>query len=172
MAGGSFDPAQIDKELGWAQGMGMTTMRVFLHDSLWQQDAPGFKKRIDIFLAIAARHGIRPLLVLFDSCWDPNSKLGPQHPPIPGVHNSGWVQAPGAARWPMRRNIRGWSAYVKDMVGSFAGDTASWAGTCGTSPTTSDGDSYRRRRQGALDRRLLLAQGVRMGAIGRSRHSP
>ena len=25
----SFDPAQIDKELGWAQSMGMTTMRVF-----------------------------------------------------------------------------------------------------------------------------------------------
>src|SRR2546430_17148698 len=65
----SFDPAQIDKELGWAQSMGMTTMRVFLHDALWRQDAPGFKKRIDAFLAIAARHGIKPLLVLFDSCW-------------------------------------------------------------------------------------------------------
>jgi len=92
----SFDPAQIDKELGWAQAMGMTTMRVFLHDALWQQDAPGFKKRIDAFLAIAARHGIKPLLVLFDSCWDPNPRLGMQHPPIPGVHNSGWVQGPGA----------------------------------------------------------------------------
>ena len=80
----SFNPAQIDKELGWAQGMGMTTMRVFLHDALWQQDAPGFKKRIGIFLDIAARHGIKPLLVLFDSCWDPNYKMGPQHPPIPG----------------------------------------------------------------------------------------
>src|SRR6185312_5862517 len=92
----SFDPARIDKELGWAQGMGMTTMRVFLHDALWQQDAPGFKKRIGVFLDIAARHGIKPLLVLFDSCWDPNYKMGPQHPPIPGVHNSGWVQSPGA----------------------------------------------------------------------------
>ena len=57
--------------------MGMTTMRVFLHDALWQQDAPGFKKRIGIFLAIAARHGIKPLLVLFDSCWDPNLQTGP-----------------------------------------------------------------------------------------------
>ena len=65
----SFNPAQIDKELGWAQAMGMTTMRVFLHDALWQQDAPGFKKRIDTFLTIAARHGIKPLFVLFDSCW-------------------------------------------------------------------------------------------------------
>src|SRR4051794_24388146 len=54
----SFDPATIDKELGWAQGMGITTMRVFLHDALWQQDAPGFRKRIDTFLAISAKHGI------------------------------------------------------------------------------------------------------------------
>src|SRR5689334_3548949 len=48
----SFNPAQIDTELGWAQAMGITTMRVFLHDALWQQDAPGLKKRIDTFLAI------------------------------------------------------------------------------------------------------------------------
>ena len=47
----SFDPAEIDKELGWAEGLGMNTMRVFLHDQLWQQDAPGFQKRIDTFSA-------------------------------------------------------------------------------------------------------------------------
>src|SRR3954469_10080162 len=70
----SFNPAQIDKEMGWAQGLGMTTMRVFLHDALWVQDAPGFKKRMDAFLTISARHGIKPLFVLFDSCWDPNYK--------------------------------------------------------------------------------------------------
>ena len=76
----------------------MNTMRVFLQDQLWQQDAKGFTKRLDIFLAIAAKHHIRPLLVLFDSCWETNPHLGPQHPPIPGVHNSGWVQSPGKAR--------------------------------------------------------------------------
>src|SRR5216684_3793717 len=66
----TFDPAQIDQELGWAESLGMNTMRVFLHDLLWQQDADGFKKRIDQFLTIAAKHHIRPLFVLFDSCWD------------------------------------------------------------------------------------------------------
>src|ERR1700745_128627 len=50
---GTFDPDQIDKELGWAEAMGMNTMRVFLHDLLWQRDAPGFQKRLDQFLAIA-----------------------------------------------------------------------------------------------------------------------
>src|SRR6266700_803685 len=92
----TFDPQEIDKELGWAEGLGMNTMRVFLHDLLWQQDPAGFKKRIDSFLNIAAKHQIRPVFVLFDSCWDPYPKLGPQHPPVPGVHNSGWVQSPGA----------------------------------------------------------------------------
>ena len=47
--------------------MGMNTMRVFLHDLLWQQDAAGFQERIDRFLTIASRHRIRPLFVLFDS---------------------------------------------------------------------------------------------------------
>ena len=50
----------------------MNTMRVFLHDLLWKQDPEGFKKRIDTFLSIAAKHKIRPMFVLFDSCWDPN----------------------------------------------------------------------------------------------------
>src|SRR5256885_17195745 len=47
----TFDPAQIDKELGWAEAVGMNTMRVFLHDLLWQQDSAGFRQRIDQFLA-------------------------------------------------------------------------------------------------------------------------
>ncbi len=85
----TFDPAEIDRELGWAQReYGMNTMRVFLHDLAWQEDPEGFKRRVDQFLAITARHGIRPVFVLFDSCWDPDPKIGPQHPPIPGVHNT------------------------------------------------------------------------------------
>ncbi len=118
----SFDPVTIDREIGWAEGIGMNTMRVFLHNLLWEQDPKGFSRRIDAFLVIAARHHIRPVFVLFDSCWDPNPKLGPQHPPIPGVHNSGWVQAPGAAilkdpaQYPQLEN------YVKGVVGAFAND--------------------------------------------------
>src|SRR5436305_8462114 len=51
----TFDPDEIDKELGWAQDIGMNTMRVFLHDLLWKQDPSGFKKRIEVFLQIATR---------------------------------------------------------------------------------------------------------------------
>ena len=118
----SFDPDEIDKELGWAEGLGMNTMRVFLHDLLWQQDGAGFRARVDQFLTIAARHHIRPLFVLFDSCWDPLPQLGPQHPPIPGVHNSGWVQSPGARALADPTQIPRLKAYVQGVVGAFAKD--------------------------------------------------
>ena len=34
----TFDPKTIDRELGWAQGLGMNTVRVFLHDLAWEAD--------------------------------------------------------------------------------------------------------------------------------------
>jgi len=118
----TFDPEQIDRELGWAESLGMNTMRVFLHDLLWEQNAPGFRMRLDQFLTIAARHHIRPLFVLFDSCWDPAPHLGPQHPPIPGIHNSGWVQSPGAAALSDPGQVPRLKAYVQGVVGAFAKD--------------------------------------------------
>ncbi len=118
----TFDPQEIDKELGWAEGLGMNTMRVFLHDLLWQQDPAGFRQRIDQFLSIAARHHIRPVLVLFDSCWDPLPHLGLQHPPIPGVHNSGWVQSPGAKALADPTQSPRLKSYVQGVVGAFAKD--------------------------------------------------
>ncbi|WP_254061774.1 1,4-beta-xylanase [Granulicella sp. L60] len=118
----TFNPALNDRELGLAEGIGMNTMRVFLQDQLWEQDPEGFKTRLDAFLAIAARHHIRPLLVLFDSCWDPEPRLGPQHPPIPGVHNSGWVQSPGTKGLTDPAYEPKLEAYVKGVVGAFAND--------------------------------------------------
>ncbi len=119
----TFDPATIDKELGWAAAIGMNTMRVYLHDLPWQQDAAGYRKRIDQFLGIAAKHGIRPMLVLFDSCWDPFPALGKQRAPKPGVHNSGWVQGPGAKALADPSQAARLEAYLKGVVGAFANDT-------------------------------------------------
>jgi hypothetical protein len=139
----TFDPAEIDRELGWAQHeYGMNTMRVFLHDLAWKQDPEGFKRRIDQFLAIAARHGIRPIFVLFDSCWDPDPKIGPQHPPIPGVHNSGWLQSPGRADLIDRGQEPRLRAYVEDVVGSFAHDARVLAWDVWNEPDNSGGGSY------------------------------
>jgi hypothetical protein len=118
----TFDPSRIDKELGWAAGIGMNTMRVFLHDLLWEQDPKGFQRRIDTFLNIADRHGIRTMFVLFDSVWDPSPKLGTQRNPKPGVHNSGWVQGPGAKALVDPGEYARLERYVKGVVGAFAND--------------------------------------------------
>ncbi|MEP7187010.1 MAG: 1,4-beta-xylanase [Rhodanobacter sp.] len=138
---GTFDPQRIDRELGWAQGLGMNTMRVFLHDLLWKQDAAGFKKRMDTFLTIAAEHHIKPIFVLFDSCWDPDPVLGPQHPPIPGVHNSGWVQSPGNAMDDRSQYPR-FESYVKDIVGSFGKDDRILAWDVWNEPDNPGGGNY------------------------------
>ena len=119
----TFDLPTIDRELGWAQGLGMNTMRVFLHNLLWQQDSAGFLHRMDQFLEVADKHHIRIMFVLLDSVWDPNPKLGKQRDPKPHVHNSGWVQAPGAEilkdepRW--NRELK---PYIVGVIGHFRDD--------------------------------------------------
>jgi hypothetical protein len=138
----TFDPTEIDKELTWAEAMGMNTMRVFLHDLLWQQDAAGFKQRIDRFLTIASRHHIRPIFVLFDSCWDPSPHLGPQHPPIPGIHNSGWVQSPGAAALADPGQYPRLKTYVVGVVRAFANDDRILAWDVWNEPGGVSADTY------------------------------
>ena len=118
----TFDPQTIDRELGWAESLGFNTMRVFLHDLLWQQDSAGFLDRMDQFLAIAQRHHIRPMFVLFDAVWDPLPHLGPQRTPIPHLHNSGWVQSPGAAILSDTARYLALKGYVQAVVGKFAKD--------------------------------------------------
>ena len=71
----SFDLPTIDRELGWAQSLGMNTMRV-LYNLLWQQDSAGFVNRMDQFLTVAEKHHIRIMFVLLDSVWDPNPATG------------------------------------------------------------------------------------------------
>ncbi len=119
----TFDPHRIDVELGWAESLGFNTVRVFLHDLLWQQDAGGFTRRMDTFLALADRHHIKTLFVLFDSVWDPSPHLGPQHAPVPGIHNSGWVQSPGAVTLADPGEYARLEAYVTGVVGKFARDS-------------------------------------------------
>jgi hypothetical protein len=91
----TFDTITIDRELGYAESLGMNSVRVFLHDLLWKQDSTDFIQRLDKFLEIADRHHIGAVFVLFDGCWHPVPKLGKQPAPILFTHNSGWVQSPG-----------------------------------------------------------------------------
>lgn len=117
----TFDPAMLDRELGWAARLGFNSLRVYLHDLVWREDGTGFKARIDAFLAIAARHGHAVLLVVFDDCWhEPQAGLQPT--PRPGVHNSGWARSPGAAKLADRASWGELEAYVRDLAATFAKD--------------------------------------------------
>lgn len=119
---GTYDPRRIDNELAVAQFHGFNTIRVFLHDQLWAQDRQGFQARLAQFVGIAARHNIKPLFVFFDSCWDPFPKLGRQRAPTPGVHNSGWVQSPGAEHIDDPRYIGVLHDYVTGVMTQFRND--------------------------------------------------
>lgn len=138
----TFDPATIDKELGLAENLGINTMRVFLHDLPYKQDAKGFIKRIGTFLTLCQKHKIRPMLVLFDSCWDPNPQLGKQRDPQPGIHNSGWVQSPGAEALTDVSQYPRLEAYVKGIVGAFKNDKRILMWDIWNEPDNTNDNSY------------------------------
>lgn len=118
----TFDPAGIDRELKWASDLGFTSMRVYLHDIPWKTDREGFLKRLEQYLEISHKHKIGTMFVIFDSCWDPYPKPGKQRDPKPHVHNSGWVQSPGAEylKDPARHDEL--KDYVTGVVGHFRND--------------------------------------------------
>ena len=118
----SFSPAIIDKELGWAASLGFNTVRVFLHHLLWEENAEGFINRINQYLAIADKHGIRTMFVLFDAVWNPFPKLGKQPQPKHNIHNSGWVQCPGYDVLNNPQSFDELHAYVHGIVSCFKDD--------------------------------------------------
>jgi len=52
------DLPTIDRELGWAKGLGFNSIRVFLHHLPGERDPQAFLQRIEQFLATADRHKI------------------------------------------------------------------------------------------------------------------
>ncbi|MFD1605601.1 cellulase family glycosylhydrolase [Flavobacterium artemisiae] len=138
----TFDPKRIDQELGWAEDLGMNVMRVYLQDLLHQQDAEGLYKRMDGFLAIADKHHIKTLFVLFDSCWDPFPALGKQRAPKPHTHNSGWVQSPGQKALQDKTQYPRLEKYVKETVSHFKDDKRILGWDVWNEPDNMTGPSY------------------------------
>jgi hypothetical protein len=120
----SFDPATIDQELGWAERVGFNVVRTNLQFLVWLDDRAGLHARLEEFLGIANRRGMRVMLCLFDDCAFSGREpyLGRQDEPIPGLHNSGGAASPGRAvvrdrtRWPELER------YVGDLVSHLRDD--------------------------------------------------
>lgn len=118
----TFDLSTIDRELGWAAGLGFTSMRVFLHDLAWRHDRDAFLERVGAYLAASHAHGIGTLLVLFDGVWCPHPGWDSQPEPRPRVHNSRWVQSPGAAILGDPTRHAELAPYVQGLIDHFRDD--------------------------------------------------
>jgi Cellulase (glycosyl hydrolase family 5) len=141
----TFDPLTIDRELGWAESLGFNSVRVFLHHMLWEQDPPGFLARMEQFLTIADRHHIGVMFVLFDAVWDPFPRPGKQRDPKPGLHNSGWVQSPGARILADPRKHDSLKEYVAGVLTAFKADRRVHAWDLFNEPDNTNGSSYGRQ---------------------------
>jgi len=133
-----FDPELIDKELALAEGVGFNCVRVVLPFVVWEHDPKEFKKRLDDFLAVCDRRGIKVMFALFDDCKfgsisDP--KYGKQPEVVPGWYANGWTPSPGHG---MVREPKTWprlEKYVKDITASFKDDPRVWVWDLYNEPT-------------------------------------
>ena len=186
----TFDPSTIDRELGLAESLGFNSVRVFLHDLPYKDDADGFLKRIDTFLGLAEKHKIGVMFVLFDSVWNPFSKSGPQPAPKAHLHNAGWVQSPGieVLKDPAKQDAL--EGYVKGVVGRFKNDPRVQVWDLINEPDNRNGSSYGKfepENKSELAQRLLkksfgwareagasqpLTSGVWIGEFGPEKASP
>jgi endo-1,4-beta-mannosidase len=144
----TWDPTTIDQELGWAASLGFNSLRVFLHDLVWQQEGEAYLDRIERFLDIAARHDIGMMPVIFDSCWHPFPRPGRQREPEPHVHNSGWVQSPGRAIITDPARFDALEEYVTRLVARFARDSRVQAWDAWNEPCNPNHNAYGTRDLG------------------------
>jgi hypothetical protein len=133
-----FDPETIDREFGFAEALGLNSVRVFMQYVVYEDDAARLLDRFDTFLELASSHHLSVMPVLFDDCWLPEPFLGDQAPePRPGVHNPYWQSSPGSRRmsFAFRPALRG---YVEALLGRFGGDRRIVAWDLYNEPQTRD----------------------------------
>ena len=138
----TFDPDRIDLELGWAEKLGLNTLRVSLNCTLWQHDSGGYHGRIDKLLRIVEKHKMRVIFVLFDSLGDPYPEFGRQRQPKPGVRNALWVQSPGAKGLVNSKEVQEALLYAEDVVATYSIDKRVLAWDVWNEPDNTNEGSY------------------------------
>jgi hypothetical protein len=117
----TFDVPAMERELDLARSLGFNTLRVFLHDLLWGEPKL-LLDHLDRFLTAADQRGIAVMPVFFDGVWHNYAHPGPQPDPVPGMHNSQWLQSPDGkvvvdpAQWPRLED------YLCGVLERFADD--------------------------------------------------
>ena len=118
----TFDTVAIQRELHWASSLGFNTMRVFLHNLVWEKDGEEYLQRIDKYLEISQHYGIKTMFVLFDAVWNPSAKIGMQPEPVIHRHNSQWVQCPDVNQLKDTLNYGKLENYIKTVLSRFKDD--------------------------------------------------
>ncbi len=109
-----YDPAVIDRELGYAERLKLNTVRVFLQYAVYERDPKLFLERFESFLSLCGKHEIRMMPVVFDSCFG-------EFPDLERYRDKDWMACPGQNRlgpdhWPKLEQ------YVRDVVGGHKDD--------------------------------------------------
>lgn len=136
-----FDAKLIDKELALAEGVGFNCVRVVLPFVVWEHDPKAFKKRLNAFLEVCDKRGLKVMFCLFDDCvFGSDEKLkdpwyGKQPEVLKGWYANGWTPSPGHS---MVRDRQTWprlEKYVKDIIASFKDDRRVWVWDLYNEPT-------------------------------------
>jgi hypothetical protein len=112
---------EIAPELAVAAGIGMNSLRVFLHEYVFRSFEKAMLDNMELFLALCAKNKIKPLFVFFDDCWYGNEERVLDFNPIPGSHNGRWAKCP-LFQDRTFENYPRFERYIKDIIGRFRDD--------------------------------------------------
>ena len=116
-----FQPEVIERELAAAsRQFGLNTVRVYLHYINYREEKALFVQRIEQFLTICQKHGVRPGFTFFDDCWNHKDITLETPPPVDGRHNGRWAAVQDIDR--KDENLAFFKAYVQDIVRPHAKD--------------------------------------------------
>jgi hypothetical protein len=116
-----FKPEVIDRELAAAvKHFGINTLRVYLHNLVYDYEKQVFLDRIEAFLKICDRHGIRPGFVFFDDCWNHSGITIDTPPAVDGRHNGRWAALQDVER--KDENLPKFKAYVQAVIAAHRED--------------------------------------------------
>ncbi len=156
----TWNPELIDKELGWAENIGMNAVRVYLHYFPYRDDKDNFLNRIDEFLKISAKHHIKPMFIFFDDVWNPNPVAGPQPEPRPHLHNANWLQSPGKdILWNPERH-KELKPYVQDILRKFKDDDRVLLWDLYNEPQNTNDNAYHENGKGKERYSMMLLKEV------------
>ena len=109
-----YDADVVERELAYARRLRLNSVRVFLSTVAYEHDPEAFGKNVADLVARCHSHQLRPLFVLFDSCFG-------LEPSLERANSETWVNNPGFSRlgkesWPALEN------YVRAVVQPLCGD--------------------------------------------------